>query len=191
MDRSLPKGLRYLCLILTFGSLSACAHIGEKPANSFAFVGKPTKIEMWRPSFAEVQKDYRSKNPQMPPDTVIVTNSCGKIRAEFDVVVSTKPMADSFSLTSSIGEWCKQPFQFQKEHFVEMLGDHVVFSEVVEKDGTGGFVVEMFEDQLQYYNRRSDLNLLQLQDSGEGGKAMVAVKLLPNPDNPLSQRERQ
>ena len=68
---------------------------------------KVTKIEMWTPTFAEVQKDYRSRNPKMDPDTVIITNSCGKIRAEFDVVVSTEPMEDRFSLTSSIGEWCK------------------------------------------------------------------------------------
>lgn len=178
------KGLKYLVLILTAGMLTACAHLTGKPAKSFAFVGEVTKIEMWRPTFDEVQKDYRSKNPQMPSDTVIVTNSCGKISAEFDVVVSTKPMADRFSLTSSIGEWCKQPFQFQKEHFVEMLGDQVVFSKAVEKDGQGGFVVEMFEDQLQYYNRRSDLNLLKLQDSGEEGKVVVSIKLSPNLDNP-------
>lgn len=191
MNRSVHKGLKYLVLISTLGLLSACAHLTGKPAKPFAFVGKPTKIEMWRPTFAEVQRDYRSKNPKMPLGTVIVTNSCGKIRAEFDVVVSTKPMADSFSLTSSIGEWCKQPFLFQKEHFVEMLGEQVVFSKVVEKDGRGGFVVEMSEDQLQYYNRRSDLNLLELQGSGEAGKVMVSIKLSPDPDNPSSRRERQ
>lgn len=184
MIRSVRKGLRYLFLISTLGSLSACAHLGERPAKSFAFVGKVTKIEMWSPTFTEVQKDYRSRNPKMHPDTVIITNSCGKIRAEFDVVVSTEPIEDGFSLTSSIGEWCKQPFQFQKEHFVEMLGDQVIFSKVVEKDGRGGFVVEMLEGQLKYYNRRSDLNLLELQDSADKGTVRVSVNLSPSPDNP-------